>query len=87
MVHQIIGTRDFIAWFYAIIYMRVVRVCKKYFFVKITIHTIGLIIIIIGLYAFITSILLKLSIYGLFLIFAGIIIFVIPFGVNAELRI
>jgi len=85
MVHQIIGTRGFIAWFYAIIYMRVVRACKKNIFVRIFVHSTGLIITIFGLYTFITSILSKLSIYGLFLIFAGIIIFVTPFGVNAEL--
>ena len=84
MNHQIIGTDGFVAWFYSIIYMRVVRACKNNF-IRILVHSIGLIITIYGLYTLITSILTPLSVYGIFLILGGIVIFVIPFGVNAEL--
>jgi len=84
MSHQTIGTDGFVAWFFSIIYMRIVRACKN-IFVRILVHSIGLIITIFGLCAFLTSILSPMSIYGLFLIFGGIVIFVIPFGINAEL--
>jgi len=84
MSYQIIGTDGFVAWFYSIIYMRVVRACKN-IFVRMIIHSIGLIITILGLFALITKMPSMTSIFGIVLILGGIVIFITPFGVNAEL--
>ena len=83
MSSPIIGTGGFVAWFYALIYMRVVRACKN-IFVRIFAHSIGLIITIIGLFYLISTMASVTSIIGMFLVFIGIVIFVTPFGVNAE---
>jgi len=84
MSYQIIGTDGFVAWFYSIIYMRVVRACKN-IFVRMIIHSIGFIITILGLFALITKMPSMTSIFGIVLILGGIVIFITPFGVNAEL--
>jgi len=84
MSRQIIGTDSFVAWFNSLIYMRVVRACKN-IFVRIFAHSIGLIITIIGLFYLISTIPSITSILGMFLVFIGIVIFVTPFGINAEL--
>lgn len=83
MTNGIIGTEGFVAWFYSLIYMRVVRACKN-IFVKIIVHSIGLIVIIIGLFA-LKTITPPTHILGIILIFAGVVVFITPFGVNAEL--
>jgi len=84
MSDQIIGTDGFVAWFYSIIYMRIVRACR-YNIIRILIHSIGLLLTILGLYAFITIIPSITSALGIFIILGGVVIFVIPFGINAEL--
>ena len=83
MSHQIIGTDGFVAWFYSLIYMRVVRACKNNF-VRILVHSIGLIITIFGLFYLFSTMLSITSIYGMFLVFIGIVVFVTPFGIYAE---
>ncbi len=84
MSTQIIGTDGFVAWFFSIIYIRVVRACKN-IIVRILVHSIGLIISILGLFYFFSTMPSLTSMFGMFLAFTGIVIFVIPFGVNAEL--
>ena len=84
MSYKTIGSGGFIAWFYSLIYMRVVRACKN-IFVRILAHSIGLIITIFGLFYLFSTIPSITSTFGMFLVFIGIVIFVTPFGVNAEL--
>lgn len=84
MSNTTIGTKGFVAWFYAVIYMRIVCACKN-IFVRITIHSIGLIAIIIGLFALISTMPSSTSIIGLFMILIGIVVFVTPFGANVEI--
>ena len=84
MSHQTIGTEGFVAWFFSIIYMRVVRACKN-IIVRMLIHLIGLIIAILGLFYLFSTMPSLTSMFGMFLAFIGIVIFVIPFGVNAEI--
>ena len=79
-----IGTKGFVVWFFILIYMRVVQACKNNF-IRMFIHSIGLIITIFGLFFLISIIPSIISIIGMFLVFIGIVIFVTPFGVNAEL--
>lgn len=77
----IIGTEGFVAWFYAVIYNRIRNACKN-ILVKITVHIIGLITMVLGFYFFIVNMPSLKSIAGLFLMFIGLVIFIMPFGVE-----
>ena len=83
MSQGIIGTNGFVAWFYSLIYMRIVRACKN-IFVRITIHLLGLIVTIIGLFALITTMPSITSIFGIFLTMIGVVVFIMPFGANTK---
>jgi|GEM_PF-1519158 len=74
-----VGSGGFIAWFYAVIINRVQKSCKN-IFVKISVHIIGLISMIFGLYFFVTTMPSVTSVIGLLLMLIGLVIFVIPFG-------
>ena len=78
---MIIGTEGFVAWLYAVIYNRIRKACRN-IFIKLSIHLIGLMIMILGLYFFIATLPSFTSIAGLFLLFIGMAVFVLPFGVN-----
>jgi len=84
MTNGTIGTKGFVAWFYILIYMRMIKACKNNF-IRWAIHSIGLIITIFGLFYLISTMPSMTSILGMFLVFVGIVVFVTPFGVNAEL--
>jgi len=75
------GTRGFIAWFEAIIYNKIRELCKN-IFVKIFVHSIGVLLMMAGIYSLITSIPSITSIAGLFLFFIGLFVFLIPLGVE-----
>jgi hypothetical protein len=76
---MIIGSAGFIAWFEGIIYNIVSKACKN-IFVKIFVHSLGLIFIILGIYLLITTMPSFTSVLGLFLGLIGLVIFVTPFG-------
>jgi membrane protein YdbS with pleckstrin-like domain len=76
---QVIGTRGFVAWFYAVVYNRILAACKN-IFVKISMHLIGLIAIVVGLYFLILTMPSIASVGGLVLLLIGLVVFVIPFG-------
>jgi hypothetical protein len=78
---MVFGTKGFIAWFEVLIY-RKLRNASKNIYVKIAVHTIGVLLIITGIYFVITTIPSLASIAGLFLIIIGLVIFVIPLGVE-----
>ncbi len=78
---SIVGSEGFVAWFYAIIYNKIRNACKN-IIVKVVIHAIGLIMIIFGLHAIISTMPSFTSVMGVFLIFLGLVAFVIPFGVK-----
>jgi uncharacterized membrane protein YdcZ (DUF606 family) len=59
--------------------MSVGGACKN-IFVRISLHIIGLIAVIFGLYFFMTTIPSINSLVGLLLMLIGLVIFVIPFG-------
>ena len=80
-VGQTIGTGGFISWFYAVIYVNIRRVCKN-IVIKFFIHSVGLLLMIIGLYFLIALFLSPPSIVGLFLTFIGFVIFMIPMDVE-----
>jgi hypothetical protein len=76
---QIIGTKGFVAWFYAVIYNKVRKACKN-IFVKISVHLLGIVLMILGAYFLILTMPSFTSIVGLFLILFGLIVFLIPLG-------
>jgi succinate-acetate transporter protein len=78
---MVIGSRGFIAWFEAVIYNKIRRACKN-IFLKIFIHSIGVLLIMAGIYFLITTMPSMTSIAGLFLIFIGLFVFLIPLGVE-----
>jgi Ca2+/Na+ antiporter len=78
---MVVGTKGFIAWFEALIYNKIRDACKN-FYVKIFVHSIGILLMVIGIYFLITTMLSFASIAGLFLIIIGLVIFVIPLGVE-----
>ena len=74
------GYRGYIAWFYAIIYNKIREACKN-IFLKIFVHSLGLILMIVGIYFLIITMPSIISIGGLIIIFIGLFIFLIPLGV------
>jgi hypothetical protein len=80
-IGQTIGTGGFISWFYAVIYVKIRRTCKN-IVIRISVHLIGIIIMITGLYYLFASLLSPLSLVGLFFAFIGFFIFMIPIGVK-----
>lgn len=80
---MVYGKAGFIAWFYAIIYVRVRESCKN-IYVKILVHSIGVIAIVVGLFYLITTMPSMTSILGMILVFIGLVIFFIPLGVNSS---
>ena len=78
---MVYGKAGFVAWFYAIIYVRLREFCKN-IYVKIVVHSIGVITIVVGLFYLITTMPSMISILGMFLAFIGLVIFFIPLGVD-----
>ena len=78
---MVFGTKGFIAWFEVLVYSKLRDACKN-IFVKISVHTIGVLLMITGIYFLITTMPSLASIAGLFLIIIGLVIFVIPLGVE-----
>jgi hypothetical protein len=74
-------TGGFIAWFEAIIYKKVRDPCK-HILVKIIVHTLGMLLMIGGLYFLITALPSIQGIGGMILFFIGLFIFLIPLGVK-----
>jgi hypothetical protein len=79
---MVFGKEGFIAWFYAVIYVAVRNACKN-IYLKVLLHSIGVIAIIIGMFYFITTLPSMTSIPGMLLMFIGFIIFLNPLGVNS----
>ncbi len=80
---MIYGKAGFVAWFYAVIYVRLRDACKN-IYVKILMHSIGVIAIIVGLFYLITTMPSMISILGMFLVFIGLVVFLIPLGVDSS---
>ena len=80
---MVYGKAGFVAWFYAIIYVRLRESCKN-IYVKILVHSIGVIAIVVGLFYLITTMPSFTSIFGMFLVFMGLFIFFIPLGVDSS---
>ena len=78
---MVIGTKGFIAWFELLVYYKLRNACKN-IYVKISVHTIGILLMVAGVYFLITTMPSLASIAGLFLIVIGLVIFVIPLGVE-----
>ncbi len=73
----------FMGWFYTIIYNRIRESCKN-IYLKLLVHSIGLLATIIGMFYFITTIPSGTSILGMVLIFIGFVIFLTPIGVDSS---
>jgi len=80
---MVYGKAGFIAWFYAIIYVRLRESCKN-IYVKILMHSIGVIAIVVGLFYLITTMPSMISILGMYLVFIGLVVFFIPLGVDTS---
>ena len=78
---MVVGTKGFISWFEALIYNKIRDACKN-IYVKISVHTIGILLMVVGIYFLITTMPSLASITGLFLIIIGLVIFVIPLGLE-----
>jgi len=79
---MVYGKTEFIAWFYAIIHNRLRKTCKN-IYVKLLVHSIGVIIMVAGMFYLITAMPSMISIFGMFLAFIGLVIFLIPFGTDS----
>ena len=77
------GKAGFIAWFYAIIYNRLREACKN-IYVKSLMHSIGIIIMVVGMFYLITAMLSSMSIFCMFLVLIGLFVFLIPFGTDSS---
>ncbi len=80
---MVYGKTGFIAWFYAIIYNRLRDACKN-IYVKLLVHSIGIITIVVGMFYLITAMPSFTSIFGMFLVFIGFIFFLIPLVVDSS---
>ena len=80
---MVYGKAGFVAWFYAIIYVRLRESCKN-IYVKIFVHSIGIITMVVGLFYLITTMPSMISILGMFLVFMGLVIFFTPLGVDTS---
>ena len=78
---MVLGTRGFVAWLEAGVYMRIREACKN-IFVRMCVHAVGLVLIIVGLYFLIATMPSMTSVTGLFLGIIGLFIFVIPLGIE-----
>lgn len=74
-------TKEYIAWFEAIFNKKIRNACKN-FFTKIFILSLGVLLMIAGLYFLLTTIPSLTSIAGGFLVMFGLVLFIIPFGVD-----
>jgi Ca2+/Na+ antiporter len=73
----------FVIWFEIYVYNKIRNACKN-IIIKIFVHLIGLIFMMVGIYYLIAAIPSFTSIFGMFLSFAGLVIFLIPIGVCTE---
>ena len=80
---MVYGSRGQIAWFYGIVYEWVRNTCKN-IYIKIIVHSIGIILMVFGLFYFITYFMAPGSAYGMIMMFAGLIIFLTPLGVDSS---
>jgi hypothetical protein len=80
---MVYGKEGFIAWFYAVVYVAVRNACKN-IFLKVLVHSIGVIAIIIGMFYFITTMPSMTSIQGMLLMFIGFVVFLIPLNVDSS---
>ncbi|MCK4416388.1 MAG: hypothetical protein KAU84_04470 [Thermoplasmatales archaeon] len=80
---MVYGKTGFIAWFYAVIYNRLRDACKN-IYVKLLVHSIGIITIVVGMFYLITAMPSITSIFGMFLVFIGFIFFLIPLGIDSS---
>ena len=70
---MVYGSRGFIAWFYAIIYVNLIKACKN-IYVKSILYLIGIILMIVGLFYLITTMPSLTSIIGMYLVFIGLFV-------------
>lgn len=75
------GKAGFIAWFYAVIYVGLRKACKN-IYVKLIVHSLGIITIVVGMFYLISTMPSMTSIFGMFLALIGFFIFLIPFGTD-----
>ena len=78
---MVVGKRGFITWFEAVIYNKIRNACKN-ILIKIFVHSLGVLLMMAGIYFLITTMLSLTSIAGLFLIIIGLVVFLIPLGVE-----
>jgi hypothetical protein len=74
-------TGGFVAWFEAILYNRV-RVACRNIFVKLFVHAFGVLLMLGGLYYLLTNLLSVTGVGGMLLFFIGLLVFMIPLGVE-----
>jgi len=73
----------FITWF-EIFFLNKIRNACQNIVIKIFVHLIGLIFMMIGIYLLLSTIPSFTSIGGMFMIFFGLVVFLIPIGVCTE---
>jgi len=69
------------ALFYSVIYKKLLSWCENVYF-RISLHLVGLFIMIFGIYFLITKTPLALALIGVFIFVWGLTFFIIPFGVR-----
>ena len=81
--NQIIGSRGFVALFEGFIYNKVRKACKN-IVIKIFVHSIGLMLMIVGTYYLITSFISPVGTFGLLLMFLSGVILLSQTQLSAE---
>lgn len=78
---MIIGTNGFVAWFYTVTWKLLQEFSRKTYGKYIT-HSLGITLIILGMFPIIRFLNPMLQFGGLALILGGLVFFITPFGVE-----
>ena len=78
---MIVGSKGQITLLNGFFYKWIRQGCKN-LYIKLIIHSIGLIVLLMGISLFICYIVKPLSVLGIFLSFIGLFLFLTPFGIE-----
>ena len=76
------GERGYITWFYSIIYMWIRKVCRRHIFVKLLVHSIGVIGMVFGIFLLISTMPSITSLIGILIGLFRLILFITPMNLE-----
>jgi hypothetical protein len=84
IVEMSVGFGAHRGFFFVFIYMWIRDVCRKSIYVKLFVHSIGLISMILGLFLLVSTLPSMTSIMGVFLGLFGLVLFFTPFSLEID---